>query len=217
MIQKMKHLSICKGVTFLFNIIKNNIIVIVAIPFIIGIFIWLNNSEKSDVFTNVDGIDERQSEMDDIVNDNDLFKEDTVIVVDIKGEVKKPGVYEFQDGARVNDLVTKAGGFLQSADETQVNLAQKLQDEMIVIVPPQGDEQQQTIPNGVGNDEQIVKINYATINQLETLPGIGPSKAQAIIDHRDEYGLFKSKEDLLNVSGIGEKTLENLEQHIQVP
>ncbi|MCM3396883.1 helix-hairpin-helix domain-containing protein [Oceanobacillus profundus] len=139
----------------------------------------------------------------------------TAAVVDIKGAIAKPGVYEVSPDARVNDVILTAGGFTSDADQSQINLAQKVQDEMIIIVPKIGDE----IESGAGSVESNgkIKVNMATQEEIEQLPGIGPAKAQAIIQHREEHGLFNSIEDLLNVSGIGQKTLENMQDTIQIP
>lgn len=137
------------------------------------------------------------------------------VLVDIKGAVANPGVYELIHNARIHDAIQMAGGFLDDADQSSVNLAQKVQDEMIINVPREGDENQKLAINDQAGDK--VRINYASQEEIQTLNGIGPSKAQAIIAHRDEHGFFKTIEDLLEVSGIGEKTLENIRDAIQVP
>lgn len=136
-------------------------------------------------------------------------------IVDVKGEVKKPGVYEMEMDARVNDVIQTAGGFSENADQSQVNLAQKVQDEMIIVIPKAGEYDQGSGGNTAGSNK--IRINYASQQEIEDLSGIGPSKAAAIIQHREEHGLFRTMEDLLEVSGIGEKTLETLKDDIQVP
>ncbi|WP_405101080.1 helix-hairpin-helix domain-containing protein [Oceanobacillus sp. FSL H7-0719] len=140
-----------------------------------------------------------------------------IAIVDVKGEVKKPGVYEMSLESRVNDVIIKAGGFTDAADETLVNLAQKVQDEMIIIVNKQGEEGEATGSSDSSGSGQKIRINYATLEEIQTLNGIGPSKAQAIIQYREENGLFQTPEDLLQVSGIGEKTLQNFIDQIQIP
>lgn len=140
-------------------------------------------------------------------------------VVDIKGEVMQPGVYEMEKGDRIQDIVERAGGFTENADLLQVNLAQIVQDEMVVLIPAVGQEADNASDSSLeaqANDHKI-KINTATSEELVQLPGIGPAKAEAIIEHRDNHGVFQQAEDLLEISGIGEKTLENLVEHIQVP
>lgn len=144
------------------------------------------------------------------------FKENTKIMVDIKGAVAKPGVFEMPVESRVNDAIKLAGGFTADADQSQVNLAQKVQDEMIINIPVIGEE---PFTQGEVSSIQTEKlsINYATQEEIETLNGIGPAKAQAIIQFREEHGFFSTAEDLLQVPGIGEKTLNNFIDDIQVP
>src|SRR5699024_3643898 len=117
---------------------------------------------------------------------------DERMLVDIKGEITTPGVYELDSGSRVNDVIKMADGFTDDADKTSINLAQKVHDEMIIIVPIENDEIDETINQTASSTEQNekVKINYATQEEIETLPGIGPSKAQTIIKYREENGLF---------------------------
>lgn len=135
------------------------------------------------------------------------------LIVDVKGEVKQPGVYEMAADTRVKDVIKRAGGFTGEADQYEINLAQKLFDEMILIVPKLGEE---NTSNTVKKSSKV-RINYATVEEIQKLPGIGPSKAKAIVEYRDEIGYFQSAQDLLNVPGIGEKTLESLLEEIQIP
>lgn len=135
------------------------------------------------------------------------------LIVDVKGEVKQPGVYEMAADTRVKDVIKRAGGFTGEADQYEINLAQKLFDEMILIVPKLGEE---NTSNTVIKSSKV-RINYATVEEIQKLPGIGPSKAKAIVEYRDEIGYFQSAQDLLNVPGIGEKTLESLLEEIQIP
>lgn len=139
---------------------------------------------------------------------------DFPIMIDIKGEINNPGVYETQEGARVNDIIQMAGGFTEKADERSVNLAQRVQDEMIIIVEKKGQENENSYSV---NENQKIKVNIADASELESLNGIGKTKAEAIVKYREENGYFSSIEDLLNVSGIGEKTLENIQDDIQIP
>jgi competence protein ComEA len=136
-------------------------------------------------------------------------------IIDVKGAIVNPGVYEIAMDSRINDAIILAGGFTSDADQSQVNLAQKVQDEMIIDVPKIGNVGEESVADSKENGK--VKINYATQTEIETLPGIGPSKAQAIIQYREENGFFHSLEDLLQVSGIGQKTVENMQEEIQIP
>lgn len=141
---------------------------------------------------------------------------DDDVMVDIKGEVKDPGVYALKSTQRIVDAIQVAGGFLSEADQKQVNLAQKLTDEMVIYIPKVGEEGVSSLPPlNEGNDGKI-NLNQATVEQLETLPGIGPSKAEDILSYREEVGSFKAIEDLKEVSGIGEKTFEKLKDLISV-
>ncbi len=136
------------------------------------------------------------------------------IIVDTKGAVHREGVYELQSGARVKDAVEKAGGFLPEADVTKVNLAQFVQDQMVIYVPKKG-EQIATV-NGAPLSEGKIQINTATKDQLEKISGIGPRKAENIIKYREQHGPFQKVEDLLEVDGIGEKSLEKMKGEIIV-
>lgn len=136
------------------------------------------------------------------------------VMVDVKGEVQQPGVYDISIHARVDDVLALAGGLTEHADELQINKAQKVHDEMVIYVPHINEIAQEGMAS---SDSQRIRINYASKEEIVELPGIGPSKADAIIQHREENGLFTSIEDLLQVTGIGDKTLESLREFIQVP
>ena len=150
------------------------------------------------------------------------------VLIDIKGAVKKPGIYQLQSGERIHDAVHKAGGFLEGADQTQVNLAQRVQDEMIIYIPKVGEDPSATLSLGTdplsvgssgssaGGQSGVININTATSEQLQELPGIGEAKALAIIEYREMNGPFQKPEDLQNVTGIGGKTFEKLKDKIGI-
>lgn len=149
-------------------------------------------------------------------------EEPLILLVDIKGAIKHPGLYKINEGDRVQDVIDLAGGLKEDADEKQVNLAQRLQDEMVIYIPTIGEEIEHIQPNISSTNTQNaqdgkVAINHATAEEIQTLNGIGPKKAETIIVYREENGPFHTIEDLLNVSGIGEKTLENIRDQITVP
>ena len=137
------------------------------------------------------------------------------MVVHVAGAVRRPGVYRVRAGARVADAVERAGGALRRADLTQVNLAQRLEDGRQVIVPlrvagaPAGTVAG-TTPAGPLN------LNTATLEQLDTLDGIGPATAQAILTYREQHGGFSSVEEIDQVPGIGEVTLASLREAVTV-
>ena len=146
--------------------------------------------------------------------------------VDIKGEVLRPGVYEFSCESRIQEVIKKAGGFTEEADETKINLAQKISDKMQIIVPNLHSKQEEGVTEGnseKGNSSNTtpsnskqgtVNINTATLEELQTIKGIGKKKAEAILQYRKEHGAFRSKEDLLQVKGIGKKALEAIESQV---
>jgi competence protein ComEA len=137
------------------------------------------------------------------------------LVVDVKGAIRSPGVYELEGGTRIVDAIEIAGGFRDDADQLKLNLAQLLHDEMLIYVPIEGEGgTNDFIFHGVGESDGKISINQATVTDLEQLPGIGPAKAAAIITYRDENGPFKGVDDLLQVSGIGPKSIEKLQEYI---
>lgn len=146
--------------------------------------------------------------------------QDTLLIVDVKGAVKNPGVYEATEGDRVNDIIKKAGGMLDKGEKNGVNLAMKVADEMIIYVPYIGEEDSIISESGnqtsLSSDEGLININNASETELTELPGVGPSKAAAIIEYREQNGGFSTKEDIKNISGIGEKTYEKLEAFITI-
>lgn len=147
------------------------------------------------------------------------------VMVDVKGQVKKPGVYESRGGERVIDLINRAGGLTENADENQVNLAEHVVDAMVIYIPAKGEEgisagdSTTSVPGnaGIGGQSSKINLNKADETQLQTLPGIGPAKAAAIIEYRETNGPYKTIEDLKNISGIGDKTFEKLKDLIQAP
>ncbi|MFD2759480.1 helix-hairpin-helix domain-containing protein [Lentibacillus juripiscarius] len=183
---------------------------------IAGIFIFWNNNDSNHAAVEKDPDAADSAKETEAPGDTGTIDAPTKVMVDVKGEVTEPGVYEAKTDARVHDVIQMAGGFTKNADQTTVNLAQKVQDEMVIMVP---DDAENTNPSSAasGSGTEKVRINYADQAAIEELNGIGPSKAQAIIQYREENGLFKTAEDLLDISGIGEKTLEAMKEDIQIP
>ena len=143
--------------------------------------------------------------------------QEAVIFVDIKGAVKNPGVYQMKSGDRVKDALDAAGGLTDEADSQKVNLAQRVEDQMVIVVPKVGEEATE-MPTGVTSKEtskeERVNINTATVEELKTLKGVGEKKAEAIIEYRKKNGSFKTKEDLMKVRGIGKKLFESFQERI---
>src|SRR6478672_2622719 len=141
------------------------------------------------------------------------------LIVDVAGAVRKPGVFEFAPGDRVIDAVQRAGGALDKADLTLLNLAAPLTDGQQILVPkkgaaPSGVAVPGTVPGSSGG--ALVNINTADEPTLETLNGVGPVLAAAIIQYRTEHGPFASIDQLDEVSGIGPATLEDLRSQVTV-
>lgn len=143
--------------------------------------------------------------------------QETVIFVDIKGAVKNPGVYQMKVGDRVKDALDAAGGLTEEADSQKVNLAKRLEDQMVIVVSKVGEEAEE-IPAGETRKEATkegkVNINTATVEELKTLKGVGEKKAEAIIEYRKKNGSFQTKEDLMKVRGIGKKLFESFQERI---
>jgi competence protein ComEA len=144
------------------------------------------------------------------------------LVVDICGAVARPGVYRLPAGARVCDLLGAAGGATSQAELSAVNLAAKLTDGQQVAVPKHGEAAVATTAGGSGGaggtsaPAAPVNLNLATVEQLDALPGVGPSTAQKIVDYRTANGGFRSVEDLKNVSGIGDAKFASLKDLVTV-
>ncbi|MGK9326752.1 helix-hairpin-helix domain-containing protein [Aerococcus urinaeequi] len=153
--------------------------------------------------------------------------------VDIKGAIKVPQVVPVTPGMRVHDVVEMAGGVTGEADQSQVNLAQLVTDQMVIYVPKVGEEvspstealvagsqvTESAVSESSGDgtsDGDLVNINTADITMLQTLSGIGEKRAADIINYRETNGLFETVDDLDQVSGIGEKTMEKLRPLITV-
>lgn len=149
--------------------------------------------------------------------------EATTILVDVKGAVVREGLYELPAGSRVNDAVKAAGGLLETAEKNSINLAQKLSDEAVVYVASQGEAVPAVAVGLSGASSPAsskasgkVNLNTADLSQLQTITGIGAKRAQDIIDYRESSGGFTSVDDLKNVSGIGDKTLEKIREEVMV-
>lgn len=146
------------------------------------------------------------------------------IIVYVCGAVENPDVYELDPGARINDALEAAGGFSGDADMNMINLAEPVSDGQRVYFPVQGEDMtgdsqdmNAALETDIyGDDTSLVNINKAGVSELTQLPGIGETRAGQIVEYRETHGKFSSKEDLKNVSGIGDSTYEKLESHIIV-
>jgi competence protein ComEA len=210
----------------MFKIKTKNILILVIILFLLFLS-YYNQEKKNEEIINAG------SNFNSLENGNLEYKsaEDNIIkiIVHLSGGVKNPGVYKLNKKDRLINLIEAAGGLKEQADLKQINLAEKLYDGQKVIIPLITEKNievnslaQSRLKNSTGilnnysssSNNQLININQADQAELETLSGIGPSKAAAIIKYREQNSFFSEKKDLLNVSGIGEKTLENIEDEI---
>lgn len=140
-------------------------------------------------------------------------KEKSTIVVDVKGAVVQPGIYQLSADARVYQAIQAAGGLLKHADQQRINLAEKCKDEMVIYVPAKG-EMPPLEMGTLSAEGDKINVNTASASELETLDGIGPSKAEAIVKYRETHGPFQSADQLTKVPGIGSKTVDKLKDQI---
>jgi len=141
---------------------------------------------------------------------------DIEVVIDISGEVIRTGVYKLKNGSRIEDVLIIAGGLASQADrdwvDKNLNRAEKVYDGQKIYIPKVGEKVEIL---GV-SDSKIIRINLATVEELDKLDGVGPAIAQRIIDYRTENGGFKSVEEIKLVPGIGDKMFEKIKDEIQL-
>ncbi|GAA0457361.1 helix-hairpin-helix domain-containing protein [Alkalibacillus silvisoli] len=194
-------------------------IIVVIIIFMIVMVVILQSNQQDKVTDYLNGIEsEALMEPDQNLEmlEFELEEEEEVVwAVDVKGEVKETGVISVEAGKRVVDVIELAGGFTEDADTNHVNLAELVYDEMVIYVPNL--KEGESVPHSNLEANNQIRVNSATIDELTSLPGIGEQRAKTIIDYREEHGPFSNVEDLLNISGIGEKTLENFKDDVVIP
>lgn len=211
------------------NLTKKQKIILLTISIIVTIgiiyFIYNKNQIKEDI--NLEN---------DILVTNTTLKEnnteENLVIIHITGSVKKPGIVKLKEGSRIEDAIEAAGGLTESADITKVNLAYVLEDGTKIKIPSISDEDlgsDKIIEYGSGENiiieedktstiknNQSVNINKATEIELQTLPGIGESLANKIIEYRNQNGKFLNIEDIKKVNGIGESKYSNIKDLITV-
>ena len=143
-------------------------------------------------------------------------RHDEKIFVDVKGAVKHPGVFETTKDKRVKDLIEEAGGLLDDADTSTLNLSQKVKDQMVIYVLKHGEKPKQISDSSSSSNTDVININTANKEQLMKISGVGKTKAEAIIAYREKNGDFKKKEDITKVRGIGKATFEKIKDKIEV-
>lgn len=176
-----------------------------------------------------------------IIEKNITKPEEDYIYVDIKGAIAKPGVYRIPNHSRINDIINASGGLTKNADTSLTNLAFPLTDGLAITIYTKSEVKKKLLnqnnikmspcPSTANQEcvtsnettivtpkdnstESLISINTATLEQLDTLSGIGPALAQRIIDYRDTIGQFNNLEELKNVSGIGETLFAKIKDHL---
>jgi competence protein ComEA len=141
-----------------------------------------------------------------------------ILFVHVVGAVRKPGLYRLREGSRTADAIRRAGGAKAKAALELVNLASPIADGQQVLVPARGDSGPTAAATGGAIGPAVagqkIHLNSATLEQLDTLPGVGPVTAQKILDWRTAHGSFTAVDELLEVDGIGEKTLADMAPHL---
>ena len=199
------------------------ILIFLGIVAIIGIAYYSYVSSKEE---NLNVSDTNELQVENQSNEIDEEEAENKIKVHISGAVKNEGVYELEGDARIIDAIEKAGGTLEIADMKNVNLASKLEDGMKIYIPKQGEEvtnsNQEVEENiALGNTSKEsskgkININKASKEELDTLPGIGESTAEKIINYRKEHKSFKSIEELKEVKGIGDAKFEEIKDLVDI-
>lgn len=174
------------------------------------IFLYINEEKNENILVEPEAIVVEEKEEQEI--------EERYICVDIAGEVLNPGVYFLNEGSRVNDLIIMAGGATQEANLSNVNLAFILTDGIKITIPNKKDNSKNLLQTALVNNAKsdIININEADVDELILLSGIGESIAQDIVEYRSKNGKFKKKEDIKNVSGIGESKYNKIKDKITV-
>ena len=186
-----------------------------SLVLIIGGLFYFNQNKTEDYsgvsFSNISNETNNKDEKVENRHDEKIF-------VDVKGAVKHPGVFETTKDKRVKDLIEEAGGLLDDADTSTLNLSQKVKDQMVIYILKHGEKPKQMTENAITSSSsgEIININTANKEQLMKISGVGKTKAEAIIAHREKNGDFKTKEDITKVRGIGKSTFEKIKDKIEV-
>lgn len=207
--------------------------IITIIIFIVSIFLYKqksSNAFKEEYMTEIfeEESNDNMEYTETLEEDTSIINEDSIdrnkIIVEIKGEVAKPDVYQLEEGSIIKDLIDMAGGVTEEADLSRINRAEELLNHELIIIGNINDETESSVvqnsstssSNGNNSDKgsTLININTADLEQLKEITGIGNIKAQSIIDYREANGGFKSLEELKNVDGIGDKTFEKIKDQI---
>lgn len=211
----------------MFKINAKSVVILIGIAVLLFL-IYNNQQQKGEILSADTNFQLLETEK---MNNKSQEKKSEKIIIHLSGAVKNPGVYRLNKKERLIDLIEAAGGLKEEANLERINLAESLYDGQKVIIPLikaknnqlnstedfKAQSDQESLNNYYGStDDKLVNINQADQSELESLSGIGPAKAAAIIKYREKNDFFDKKEDLLKIGGIGEKTLENLKDEIVV-
>jgi len=210
-----------KGGEEMLTFLKKNIIACISVVVtlsVVGVLVYCSLNNEVSAMEIVQ--EEQKCECEEISEE---------VLVDIKGAVKKPGVYKLSKNSIVNDVIVLAGGLKSGATTDDINLSKAIYNEMVIYISTKSElkEKQNNTSNIPSSTSETkvdnicvnpnkVNINSATVDELTTLNGIGEAKAIKIIEYRNTNGLFKSIEDIKNVSGIGEAFYEKIKDNITI-
>jgi competence protein ComEA len=200
---------------------KTVFLVIIAV--LLVIFSWKLYSKERNAITIVPAVNSFENSSEE---ENKIVEEE-VCIIHITGAINNPGVYQLNKGKRIIDAVKMAGGATEQANVDAVNLAAHIFDGQKIVIPFYIDDNEELNKQNISkslmyeqyqnsSNSELINLNTATSNQLETLPGIGPVLAKSILNHREKYGLFREIDDIQDVSGIGEKRFESIKEYITV-
>ena len=195
------------------NIRKYIYIITIIIFIIFCIMVIIRKRELKD-----NNVNYKVNKEDIIVNNDKINDEEEYIYVDIKGEVINPNVYKIEKGLRVIDVINLAGGLTEESDTSNINLSKIVTDEMVIVIKSKNNEEvyiDSDVDINNNNNNQLIDINTCTIDELLTLPGIGESKANNIIEYRKK-NKFNTINDIMNVSGISESLFNKIKEYIKV-
>lgn len=217
---------------------KKYIVILIGISLVLSgvIFVLYRNNKESNEEV-IDIFKEEENNLDE-EKVEELPKEEkkeevSTVIVDIKGNVNNPGVYEVENGKRVNDVINMAGGLTIDADTSNINLAKMVTDEMTIVIYSKEEVLEKyksevcicdcpyitndaCITETTTEENNLININIASIDELMNLPGLGEAKAKSIIEYRNKNGNFTSIDSIKEVSGIGEAIFEKIKDYITV-
>lgn len=194
------------------------LIVVLIILFTVSVMMYGRNKEKVFQDEYMDNIFVEEEEKEILVEVGDTKENKSYIVVEVKGEVTRPDVYELEEGSIVKELIDMAGGLTKEADISRINRAKKLQNHELVVIGNINDKENMNMIEESSEAEYdgLININSANLEELKKISGVGDVKAQSIIEYREKNGGFKSIDEIKNIDGIGEKTFEKIKDKITI-